>query len=176
MKKNYVNNKRLYTELVAYREKKLHAELNNLSPPKIPEYIGECVLLISQRLANRPNFSGYTYKEEMISDGIENCFLYALNNFDPEKTKNPFAYFTQIIKFAFIRRIDKEKKQQYIKLKNVENYDLHNEFSSNKTKASDYNGITDDFIRDYEDRLTTKKRNAKVNTSNTVSKFLINKE
>ena len=50
----------------------------------------------------------------MISDGIENCLQY-IHNFNPEKSNNPFAYFTQIIYYAFIRRIQKEKKQAHVK-------------------------------------------------------------
>ena len=82
--------------------------------PKVPEYIGECILKIANGLSNRPNFINYTYKDEMISDGIENCLQY-IYNFNPKKSKNPFAYFTQIIYYAFIRRIQKEKKQTTIK-------------------------------------------------------------
>ncbi len=89
--------------------------------PVASDYIGVAVNQIANRLATRPNFSGYTYKDEMISDGIENAFM-ALGNFDPEKSNNPFAYFTQIIWFAFLRRIEKEKKQSYIKRKALENF------------------------------------------------------
>ena len=66
------------------------------------------VFKIANGLSYRPNFINYTYRQEMISDGIENCLQY-IHNFDPEKSKNPFAYFTQIIYYAFIRRIQKEK-------------------------------------------------------------------
>ena len=86
------------------------------SNPPITNYIGECFLKIANHLSYRPNFINYTYREEMISDGIENCLQY-IDKFDPAKSKNPFAYFTQIIYYAFIRRITKEKKQQSIKEK-----------------------------------------------------------
>ena len=88
--------------------------------PIVSRYIGECIMLIATRLATRPNFVGYSYKDEMISDGIENCLAY-IHNFNPEKSTNPFAYFTQIIYYAFLRRIQKEKKQLYIKHKSFEN-------------------------------------------------------
>ena len=87
--------------------------------PKVPEYIGKCILKIANGLSNRPNFINYTYKDEMISDGIENCLQY-IYNFDPTKSKNPFAYFTQIIYYAFLRRIQAEKKQVHIKNKTIE--------------------------------------------------------
>ena len=74
---------------------------------------------IANGLSYRPNFINYTYKQEMISDGIENCLQY-IHNFNPEKSKNPFAYFTQIIYYAFIRRIQKEKKQTHVKHKMIE--------------------------------------------------------
>lgn len=118
--KHYVNNPRLYGEMIkyvnAYNEAKAKGEL----PPQASRYIGECIYMIATRLATNRNFIGYTYKEEMIGDAIENCLRY-LHNFDPDKSKNPFAYFTQIMYYAFLRRIDKEKKQSYVKYKSMEN-------------------------------------------------------
>jgi len=117
---NYIDNKKFYTEMVVYRrlyEESLEAGEKR---PLVSRYIGECIMLIATRLATRPNFVGYSYKDEMISDGIENCLAY-LHNFNPEKSTNPFAYFTQIIYYAFLRRIQKEKKQLYIKHKSFEN-------------------------------------------------------
>jgi hypothetical protein len=125
-KVHYVNNKRLLEEMIEYRKIYYDAKEKGEQKPIIPNYIGECILLIATRLATKPNFYGYSYKEEMISDGIENCMNY-LHNFDPEKSSNPFAYFTQIIYFAFLRRIQKEKKQVYIKHKSLENSMLMNE-------------------------------------------------
>lgn len=117
---NYIDNKKFYTEMVVYR--RLYDESVEAGEPRpiVSRYIGECIMLIANRLATRPNFVGYSYKDEMISDGIENCLAY-IHNFNPEKSKNPFAYFTQIIYYAFLRRIQKEKKQLYIKHKSFEN-------------------------------------------------------
>lgn len=111
-----MDNKRLYTEMVKFINAYHEANDAGKELPRIPNYIGTCVMKIANKLANRPNFIGYSYREEMISDGIENCVQY-LHNFNPEKSNNPFAYFTQIIWFAFLRRINKEQKQQYIKQK-----------------------------------------------------------
>jgi len=119
-KRNYVNNPDLLAALIDYKALCKEAEDAGDKNPQVPEYIGKCILLIATRLATKPNFSGYSYKEEMISDGIENCLMY-IHNFDPEKSSNPFAYFTQIIWFAFLRRIQKEKKQTYIKFKASQN-------------------------------------------------------
>jgi len=95
--------------------------MKNTELPIIPDYAGECFLKIAERLSHRPNFINYAFREEMVSDGIENCVMYA-SNFNPEKSKNPFAYFTQIIYYAFIRRIQKEKKQQQVKQKMIANF------------------------------------------------------
>ena len=119
--RNYVNNKDLLAALIAYREAVAEAEEGGEDKPVVPDYIGKCIMMIAQRLATRPNFSGYMYKEEMISDGIENCLQY-IHNFDPDKSKNPFSYFTQIIYYAFLRRIQKEKKQSHIKNKMIEKH------------------------------------------------------
>lgn len=121
MAKNiYIDNKRMYAEFVEWKKAIQQAKKTDSPRPRITEYIGECFLLIANNLSHKPNFFNYTYKDEMISDGIENAILYAAN-FNPKKSKNPFAYFTSIIFYAFVRRINKEKKQLYIKRKLVEN-------------------------------------------------------
>ena len=105
--------------------------------PPVPDYVGECFLKIANGLSFRPNFINYTYRDEMISDGIENCLQYVYN-FDPNKSNNPFAYFTQIIYFAFIRRIQKEKKQTHIKHKIIEKeeYRTHDTLAMDSTNYS----------------------------------------
>ena len=113
-KVHYVDNKKFLAAIVERKVLLKEAEDEDDPKPQISNYLGECILKIANHLSYRPNFINYTYKEEMISDGIENCLQY-IDNFDPEKSKNPFAYFTQIIYYAFIRRIAKEKKQQKIK-------------------------------------------------------------
>jgi len=115
-KKHYVNNKELFEAMVAYQQSIRDAQESGDDRPPVPEYVGQCLVQIANRLSHKPNFINYSYRDEMISDGIENCITY-INNFNPEKSKNPFAYFTQIIYYAFLRRIQKEKKQLYIKHK-----------------------------------------------------------
>ena len=111
---HYVNNKEFLQAIVERKQLLKDAEESGDPKPQISNYLGECILKIANHLSYRPNFINYTYRDEMISDGIENSLQY-IDNFDPEKSKNPFAYFTQIIYFAFVRRITKEKKQQKIK-------------------------------------------------------------
>ena len=117
---HYVNNKEFLAAIVEYKEKVALAAERGEAKPRITNYLGECFLKIANHLSYRPNFINYTYREEMISDGIENCLQY-MSNFNPEKSNNPFAYFTQIIYYAFIRRIQKEKKQQDVKAKLIAN-------------------------------------------------------
>ena len=113
---HYEDNKKFLQAMIEYKKSCVLAESKNELKPPVSNYIGECFLKIANHLSYRPNFINYTYKEEMISDGIENCLQY-VSNFNPDKSNNPFAYFTQIIYYAFIRRIQKEKKQQTIKRK-----------------------------------------------------------
>ena len=117
---HYVNNKEFLEAMVAWGEKCAEAKQNGKEQPPVTNYIGECFLKIATHLSYRPNFINYTYRDEMISDGIENCLQYVAN-FNPEKSQNPFAYFTQIIYYAFLRRIQKEKKQTHVKNKMIEN-------------------------------------------------------
>jgi len=115
-KEHYVSNKDFLAAMIEYKKLcKLAKKENRIKPP-VTDYIGECFLKIANHLSYRPNFINYTFRDDMISDGIENCLMY-LDNFDPVKSKNPFAYFTQIIYYAFVRRIQKEKKQVTIKHK-----------------------------------------------------------
>ena len=116
---HYVDNAKFLEEIKKWNEKRKEAEEQGEPTPQVTNYIGECFLKIANGLSYKPNFINYTYKQEMISDGIENCLQY-IHNFDPEKSKNPFAYFTQIIYYAFIRRIQKEKKQTHVKHKMIE--------------------------------------------------------
>jgi hypothetical protein len=111
---HYVNNKEFLAAMIEYRNARIKAEEAGEPKPRVPEYVGECIYKIATHLSYKPNFINYSYKDEMISDGIENCLQY-INNFNPEKSNNPFAYFTQIIYYAFLRRIAKEKKQTYIR-------------------------------------------------------------
>jgi hypothetical protein len=106
--------------MVEFKEDCKVALDNEEEQPSVSNYIGECFLKIATHLSYRPNFINYTYRDDMISDGIENCLQYVAN-FNPEKSNNPFAYFTQIIYYAFLRRIAKEKKQTHVKNKMIEN-------------------------------------------------------
>lgn len=123
--RNYINNEDFRNALLKYKEDCEAAATLGKVKPRIPNYIGECFIKLAEGLARRPNFFGYSYKDEMISDGIENCLMY-FENFDTER-KNPFAYFTQILWWCFVRRIQKEKKQQYIKYKATENFGVLDE-------------------------------------------------
>ena len=117
---HYVDNKEFLRAMIEFKEICNDAKEKEIERPPVSNYIGECFLKIATHLSYKPNFINYTYREDMISDGIENCLQY-VENFNPEKSKNPFAYFTQIIYYAFLRRIAKEKKQTHVKNKMIEN-------------------------------------------------------
>jgi len=143
---HYVNNKEFLAALIKYREDVEIAKLRDKPKPVIPRYIGECFLKIANHLSFKPNFVNYMFKEDMISDGIENCVQY-IHNFNPEKSQNPFAYFTQIIHYAFLRRIQREKRQLEIKNKILEKSGYSEVFDNNNTidgsSFSEYNQIKD---------------------------------
>ena len=159
--KEYVNNKDFLEALVEHKKKTQEAKEQGLPEPKIPNYIGECWMKIAEGLSHKPNFINYTYRDEMIADGIENCLMY-FNNFDPSKSNNPFAYFTQIIYYAFLRRIQKEKKQLYVKYKATEQFgilDEHEmmEFEDGTTVQFEMYDNIAEFIENYEDAKKNKK-------------------
>ena len=120
---HYVNNKEFLAALIKYREDIEIAEIQGKPKPRITNYLGECFLKIATHLSFKPNFVNYMFKDDMICDGIENCVQY-INNFNPEKSQNPFAYFTQIIHYAFLRRIQKERSNWKLKIKFLRGQDL----------------------------------------------------
>jgi|TARA_B100001996_G_scaffold18285_1_gene15040 hypothetical protein len=138
---HYVNNKEFLEALIVYRAKCAEAEEKGESRPRITNYLGECFLKIATHLSYKPNFVNYMFREDMICDGIENCVQY-IKNFDPEKSRNPFAYFTQIIHYAFLRRIQKEKRQLDIRSKIIERSGFDEVMTADgHYNASDYNTI-----------------------------------
>ena len=143
---HYVDNKKFLEAMVVYKEKVNKAKENNRKKPDVTNYIGECFLKIANHLSYRPNFINYTYRDDMISDGIENCLQY-MDNFNPEKSTNPFAYFTQIIYYAFIRRIQKEKKQQQVKQKMIANAGVENIMDQLDGDDSQYRSQLLDFLQ-----------------------------
>ena len=138
---HYVNNKEFLEALVVFKAKCTAAKEAGEPRPQISNYIGECFLKIATHLSYKPNFVNYMFREDMICDGIENCVQY-IDNFNPEKSKNPFAYFTQIIYYAFLRRIQKEKRQLEIKNKILDKSGYEVAFhTDDKSGSSDYNTI-----------------------------------
>ena len=148
-RQHYVDNKEFLAAIIKYKEKVEHAKENELPKPRVNDYIGGCFLKIATHLSYKPNFVNYMFRDDMISDGIENCVQY-IHNFDPEKSRNPFAYFTQIIHYAFLRRIQKEKKQLDIKTKIIERsgFDevMNVDDNAMSGSSSDYNTIKDNIV------------------------------
>ncbi len=139
-KQHYVDNAEFLNAIIKYKNKVKIAEEQGLAKPRVNNYIGGCFLKIATHLSYRPNFINYMYKDDMVCDGIENCIQY-IDNFDPEKSRNPFAYFTQIVYYAFLRRIAKEKRQMDIKEKILEKSGYDHVFSVDGETNSDYNQI-----------------------------------
>jgi len=177
---DYVDNKEFFKAMKEHRRLILKAKRDKTEPPVVSDYIGDCIMRIAQRLSNKVNFINYPFKEEMISDGIENCLMY-LNNFNPNKSKNPFAYFTQIIYFAFVRRIQKEKKHLYTKYKAIENA-MTSDFYENVGEdgqvgapskyGSEYSDqYMREFIENFETHKNKKKAKSKKKKAVSLDKF-----
>lgn len=174
-KAHYVSNEQFLNALIKYKEQCQVAKDQGKEEPSIPNYIGECFLKIAEHLSRKPNFISYPCREEMISDGVENCLMY-FRNFDPNKSTNPFAYFTQIIYYAFLRRIMKEKKQLYVKYKATEQFGIFDEFemfedSDGHMKQFELYDNISDFIHNFEENKKKKKKKNKG-----IEKFLLDEE
>lgn len=166
-KVNYVDNQKFYQEILEYKKKVAEAEAAGKEPPKLSNYIGECIYKIATKLSCKPCFMNYSFRDEMISDGIENCILY-FHDYDPTRGMNPFAYFTQVIYYAFLRRINKEEKNRYIIYKNFQETIINNGHSGLLTDSDDnhlipnqmYDNINDFMVR-YEKKEEVKKQKRK---------------
>jgi|APGre2960657373_1045057.scaffolds.fasta_scaffold03725_2 hypothetical protein len=165
-KGHYIDNPKFNAEMTKWIKKVRTAEKNGKDRPPVTDYIAECFLKIAEHLSYRPNFMNYPYREEMVGDGIENCLMYA-HNFNPDKSSNPFSYFTQIIYYAFLRRIEKEKKQSYVKFKVMEeNADskFYKWFKENyfekegKPELSEVFNLTERDVERFEEKAGTGKK------------------
>lgn len=171
-KPHYVSNADFLVAMKAYREKVLAAAEAGEPKPRVPEYVGECLLKIATHLSYKHNFINYTYREDMILDGVENCLQY-ISNFDPTKSSNPFAYFTQIIYYAFIRKIQKEKKQSYIKNKMLLDMPFEMFELQGHDDDGDYRNSMLDYLRNNNDSdYNMPKKPAKKKAKTTLESFL----
>lgn len=173
MSTHYVNNKELLHAIMEHQKNVKLAKKAKKPSPELGDEIGSCFLKIAERLSRKPNFMSYTFREEMISDAVENCVQY-VDNFNVAKSKNPFAYFTQIMIYAFLRRIQREKKQLYMKYKSAEQMgllqpsEMHQQSEGQEHVRSFhvYDNISD-FIRTYEQGQENKKRRKPKSTKTT---------
>lgn len=166
---NYVDNARLLEELKVYKRKLKETQEQGKPKPRISDYIGKCIMDIAENLLNIRNkyggqaFAGYTesWKQEMLSDGIENVLIY-IDNFNPEKYNNPFAYITKIIYYAYLRRIAKEKKQLYIKYKVAANYGIFDAVTAAESEGENAPFELYDNLATFIEEFETKKEEKKV--------------
>jgi len=166
-KNHYVDNERFLTEIMEYKKRCREAIDKGLEKPRVPEYIGKCIYLMAENLSHKPRFMNYSFRDELVSDAIENCFLY-FDNFDPDKGSNPFAYYTQIIYYAFHRRISKEEKNRYIIYKKFQESVLDTSDAALMIDHDDQHLISstmydnlNDFIKKFEGREAEKKEKRK---------------
>jgi len=164
--KQYIDNAEFLKAMIVWKKQIRESEDCGEKNPPVCTYIAECFIKIAEHLSYRPNFMNYPFREDMVGDGIENCILYA-HNFDPKKSKNPFSYFTQIIYYAFLRRIEKEKKQAYIKYKmmkiNDEEGDLtrwikEKDFEEYNSQYNKFDILTDSDIEKLEPKKKKRKK------------------
>jgi hypothetical protein len=159
---HYVNNKDFLDAIIEMKKKAKEAEEQGLPKPIVSNYIGECILKIATHLSYKPNFINYSYRDDMILDGVENCIQY-IDNFNPDKSSNPFAYFTQIIYYAFLRRIAKEKKQSYIKGKLIQDMPFE-AFEVQEGDDKEYHNAYLDFMQQnhtFDDSFIERKKDKK---------------
>ena len=167
-KEHYVDNKKFTQSVIDYTREVKKARAKNEPDPIVPDYIASCLLRMCEGLSHKSNFIRYTYREEMVMDGVENC-LKALANYDGDaKTRsgnpNAFGYFTQISWFAFLRRITKEKKQQELKLRFIAESGL-DEFMIDPDEDPEVAKIVRNFVDELRRKIDdVKDKDQKFNT------------
>jgi hypothetical protein len=189
-KPHYVNNAEFSAAVVAYVSHKREQVAAGNVAPKVPNYVAQCFLKIAEGLSHKSNFVRYTYREEMVMDAVENC-LKAIENYNLETATrtgkpNAFAYFTQISWYAFLRRIEKEKKQQDIKLKYLFESGLEflveeegdNSYAHQKTQAFvDELRLRIDLVKDNDSKVSeygkqTKRKKRTITVDSDLTKFM----
>lgn len=164
---DYVDNEKFLEALKEYKVLVDDAAAKGLPKPRLSNYIGECILLIATRTSYKRNFINYSYRDEMIADGVENCIRY-ISSFDPSIGTNPFAYFTTVVSYAAIRRLVKEKRQAYIRSKLIQDMP----FEMFELQDHDDNGAFQNTYIEYmqnnppQEPPVTKRKKRKVETSN----------
>lgn len=158
-KNQYVDNKKLYEAFVEWLKDRKPDQRGKDDVPPLPDYIGECILLMANRLAQRANFVNYTFKEDMIGDGMESCLRY-IHNFNPHRSKNAFAYVTQILTNAFVRRIQRERRNSYTKAMLI-NHGLPG-YSVQDGDDKDYKNTYVDFLQENVTDVIEKFESAKL--------------
>lgn len=173
MATHYVNNAEMLEAIKQYKAEIVKAREEGREDPRIPEYIGECILKIATRLSHKANFINYSYRDDMILDGIENC-MQCINSFDPTKSSNPFSYFTQVIYFAFLRRITKEKKQSYIRGRLIQDMAFDSFETQDHDDDADFKNAYMAFIQthqNFDDSFIKKKEKKKVEKKQSLENF-----
>lgn len=173
MAAHYVNNAEMLEAIKQYKAKIEEARVTGHEDPRIPEYIGECILKIATRLSYKANFINYSYRDDMVLDGIENC-MQCINSFDPSKSSNPFSYFTQVIYFAFLRRIAKEKKQSYIRGKLIQEMAFESFEIQDHDDDADFKNAYTSFIQshqNFDDSFIKKKEKVKEKKKQSLENF-----
>ena len=171
---HYVNNADFLKAISEYKQKVKEAEEQGLEKPIGSNYIGECILKIANHLSYKPNFINYSYRDDMILDGIENCIQY-IDNFDPSKSNNPFAYFTQIIYYAFLRRIAKEKKQSYIKGKLIQDMPFEAFELQEQDESGEFHNAYLEFMQNnhtFDDSFIERKKEKKKKKQASLDNFI----
>ena len=157
-KNHYVDNKVLTEVLTTWSKEAKAAARKKLPQPRKPDYVAECMMKIANRLSSKPGFMNYTYKEDMVGDALESCLRY-IHNFNPAKSNNAFAYITQIVHNAFIRRIQKEQKQTYVKMKIVQDTSFEDSYHTQDSDGGKYRNTYVSFLQENKDEVITKFEN-----------------
>jgi DNA-directed RNA polymerase specialized sigma24 family protein len=157
---NYVDNSRLFEALVTWQKDCRRAKRKKFPKPQLPEFVAVCMMKMATRLSQKAGFVNYTFVSDMIGDALESCLRY-IHNFNPKKSTNAFAYITQIIHNAFIRRIQKEQKQLYVKMRIIDQADFVDSYERQSGDDAHYNNSYVTYLQENKGDVIAKFENWK---------------
>lgn len=162
-KRNYINNKKLYEHMVVWHQAMKEAAEKGEPRPQVPDYVARAIMLIAENLSTKFSYARYSYRDEMVADAILNAVRY-VHNFNPEKSKYPFAYISRMVNRTFYQRIDLEQRQQYAMLANSQRYLILDQLNPNQIMGEGvelYDNLLD-FMENFEDKHERKAHKKKV--------------
>ena len=148
-KVNYLNNKDLLIEVAKSKE-----NIQANGQPMMTDKLAHMLQTLAARYGKKGNFAGYSYNDDMQAFAMM-MLVRTWKSFDPAKSNNPFAFFTQCIKNSFIQFLNSERRQRDVRDLLLVDQGLDASYTYqekyNAEMAEQRSAMSDDVVRDVAD-------------------------